>query len=83
MNPRLVAAYYESARLRVAVEDYKGAIEDYTRIIAVRPNDADAYYNRAMENYLLGHRAEVCDDLRRAKELGSMSAFKKIKDLCQ
>jgi len=51
------------------LEDYKGAIEDYTRAIKLNPNRAGTYYNRGIAKYNLGDYKEAIEDYTRAIEL--------------
>ena len=38
--------YFNSGYDKAQVKDYYGAIADYTKVIEINPNLAEAYYNR-------------------------------------
>lgn len=48
LNPRDSSVYFKSGNEKIETQDYKGAIEDYTKVIQLKPNNADAnvYLNR-------------------------------------
>ena len=49
--------------------DYKGALEDFDKLIKEEPNNAYAYYSRARTNGPLGKLQEAIDDANKAIEL--------------
>ena len=52
------------------LQDYTGAIADYTKAIEIDPNLAQAYYNRGLSKYNLQDYYGACQDARKAQELG-------------
>ena len=46
------------------------AIADYDRALALKPNDKDVYYNRALVYEALGQFKKASADARQAKVLG-------------
>ena len=40
--------WFESARAKYNINDYQGAIADYTKAISLKPDDADAYEFRGL-----------------------------------
>ena len=46
LSPNDVAAYNNRGNSKADLEDYYGAIADFTKAIELNPNDAAAYYNR-------------------------------------
>jgi tetratricopeptide (TPR) repeat protein len=50
------------------------AIDDFTAIIQAKPNEADAYKQRAEAWREMGHLDEAMKDLRRAAELDPSDA---------
>ena len=56
LDPKYSAAYHNRAIVKEMLEDYAGAIEDYSKVIALDPKDALAYYGRgkskgSLKNY--------------------------------
>ena len=44
------------------LEDYRGAVADYTKVIKIDPNRADAYYFRGLVKWdLEDYRGEIAD----------------------
>ena len=50
----------------VFFEDYKGAIDDWTQVIKINPNYANAYYYRGVIRYELGDKQGAIDDYSQA-----------------
>jgi tetratricopeptide (TPR) repeat protein len=57
------------------LEDYKGAIEDYTRAIKLNPNRAGTYYNRGIAKYNLEDYKGAIEDNDKAIELNPSNAW--------
>ncbi|WP_013325421.1 tetratricopeptide repeat protein [Gloeothece verrucosa] len=49
--------------------DYQGAIEDFTEVIRLYPNSAEAYYNRGIAYSKLGNSGAAMADYNKAVEL--------------
>jgi protein O-mannosyl-transferase len=49
------------------IKDYKGAIEQYTKSLAINPNDKEVYGRRAESYLALGNKGAADEDLARAK----------------
>jgi tetratricopeptide (TPR) repeat protein len=56
------------------LKSYEGAIQDYTRLIEMNPNLADAYYLRGQAKARLGNKENACVDWKKAAELGHTEA---------
>ncbi|MCF8277727.1 MAG: tetratricopeptide repeat protein [Flavobacteriales bacterium] len=56
------------------LKNYEAAIVDYTRVIEMNPNLADAHYNRGQAKARLGDTEKACVDWKKAAELGHMEA---------
>ncbi len=63
---RLFESGYRKSRL---LSDYGGAIESFTRVISLRPNDADAYHWRGRAKINMGDNEGALQDLRKAIQL--------------
>lgn len=54
--------YYLRGNAKIRLDDYKGAIADYTQAIRLKPDYANAYYNRGNAKGQLGqHYAAIAD----------------------
>ncbi|HXB40127.1 MAG TPA: tetratricopeptide repeat protein [Bacteroidia bacterium] len=80
LNPKYATAYYEAgmAKASIQVEDYKGAIEYFTKVIELSPELApNAYYRRGdCKNATKGMQLKgidpggACSDWKKAESLG-------------
>ena len=52
------------------LENYEAAIEDYTRVIEMNPNLAQAHYSRGQAKARMGNKESACIDWKKASELG-------------
>ncbi len=75
-------AYFNRGNAKYELEDYRGAIADYSKAIEINPNDADAYGNRGIAMIKLGQKDSGCLDLSKAGELGYFDAYDVIKEYC-
>lgn len=62
INPQDAVAYKNRGNARADLEDYPGAIADYTEAIQMNPNYVDAYYNRGNARYDLGDYEGAIED---------------------
>ena len=74
--------YYEMGRRKANLENYQGAITDYSKAIELNPRDAMAYYGRGISKIMLGQKNSGCLDLSKAGELGEWRAYDVIKNFC-
>lgn len=51
-------------------EDYKHAVEDYTKAIEIDPYNADAYYRRSRAWLYLGEEEKAKSDMKTASDIG-------------
>ena len=65
--------------------NYKQAIEDYGRVIEIKPGYAEAYYNRGFIYLKQGDNISGCRDARKACELGNCKLLEaaNTKGLCR
>ena len=82
INPNDANAYYYRGLAKSDLDDFRGAIQDFTKAIDIDPNDANAYHNRGIVKGILLDTNGACLDLKIAFGLGSMDAFKMIKEYC-
>ncbi|HCN84497.1 MAG TPA: hypothetical protein DIT07_12875 [Sphingobacteriaceae bacterium] len=64
------------------LNDYKGAIQDYTIAIKLNPKDRMAYNKRGISKIRIGDKNGGCLDLSKAGELGDASAYDMIRKYC-
>ena len=81
-DPDLAVPYYNRALARSAIEDYKEAIDDYSRAIENDPDMSNAYYNRGHIKYKTDDQEGACSDWETANELGLEIAREAIMELC-
>jgi tetratricopeptide (TPR) repeat protein len=59
------------------------AIPDLDLAIAINPNYAQAYFLRAMTHLEIGQKESVCEDLRKARNLGFQAAVQELAKHCK
>ena len=61
--------YYNKANDKAKLQDYRGAIEDYTKVIELNPNYSKAYNNRGNSKAKLQDDSGAIADYTKAIEL--------------
>jgi tetratricopeptide (TPR) repeat protein len=74
--------YLVRGRSKSNLQDYRGAIADYNKVIELNPKVAVAYYNRGLEKSKVGEKDSACLDLSKAGEL-SYDSYEAISELCK
>ncbi|RKU08352.1 hypothetical protein C6501_16620 [Candidatus Poribacteria bacterium] len=69
LNPEHVRAYYKSGRIKYNLDNYAGAIDDYTHAIKLNPEHFRAYYNRGIAKYDINDYAAAINDYTHAIKL--------------
>ncbi|MDE0401483.1 MAG: FRG domain-containing protein [Candidatus Poribacteria bacterium] len=67
--PLGVSEYIESADQAFQRAEYAEAIANYDVVISLDPADAEAYYNRGLAKYHLGHLGDAREDIQSALDL--------------
>jgi len=75
--------YFRNGNIKMASQDYKGAITDYTKAIECNPKNAMAYIGRGTAKIELKDNEGGCLDFSKAGELGLAEAYEAIKLYCQ
>jgi tetratricopeptide (TPR) repeat protein len=75
LAPNFFFAYYNMAEIFTQAQDYRAAIDAYTRAIELEPQFAEALFNRGILRLSIGETNDGLTDLRRAGELGVVQAF--------
>lgn len=78
------------ANCKQSLEDYRGAINDYDKLIEVLgklKSNIDNFYNssfyyRGICKLLVNNKEGACQDWSKAGELGEVNAYDKIKQYC-
>lgn len=73
--------YLNRGALKDKLEDYDGAIADYTQATYINEKDSDAYYNRGLANAKKGLIRTAILDWRIAAEFGNERAKQKLNEL--
>ena len=83
LSPDFTFAYYNRAEIKSMQKDYRAAILDYNEIIRRDPEFGEAYYNRGLNRLQIKDTDRGLDDLRKAGELGIISAYSIIKRMTE
>ena len=75
-------AYYYRANAKFNMKKGKEAIIDYNEAIALKPDYADAFFNRALCKQFLNDKKGMCNDLVKADALGKLNIKDMLKE-CQ
>jgi tetratricopeptide (TPR) repeat protein len=67
-NIATAETYYQRGQ-ELAGKDDKGAIEAFTKAIELKPDDADAYFNRGNAKFKLGDKKGAIDDYNQVIKL--------------
>ena len=79
LAPDFAHAYYNRGVIRAELNDFQGAIEDFSQAISLKPEFPDAYYNRGLTHIFLHQQKEGITDLSKAGEQGVFEAYSLIK----
>ena len=64
------------------LEDYQGAILDFTEAIQLNSKDEGSYHFRGLAKLKLNQKENACLDFSKAGELGDADAYEAIKSFC-
>jgi len=64
------------------LENYHGALDDYSKAIELNNDFADAYFNRGGIKYFFKDEKGACLDWNKASELGKSKAKEYILKVC-
>ena len=65
------------------LSDYRGAIQDFNKVIEINPNSSLAYFYRGITELNLSQKESGCLDLSKAGEMGYFQAYDYIKQYCK
>ena len=75
--------YYNLANVSIESNDFKSALNYYSKAIEIEQKFAEAYYNRGLTYIYLKQKDEGCTDVSIAGELGVQRAYAVIKKYCK
>lgn|GEM_PF-2747014 len=67
--------YNKSAAEKIQKKDYKGAIEDLTKVIELTPKDAGAYFGRGLTKITAGDYKGAIEDYNKSIELDPKNSW--------
>jgi Flp pilus assembly protein TadD len=68
------SAWFKSGRQKASLRDYRGAVEDYTKAVELKPDDPRFYDQRGVAKHHLKDYEGAIDDFSRAIELNPNDA---------
>lgn len=74
-------ALYNQGTLYLYQKEYQRAADYFSRALSMRPDLAEAYYNRGLANLHLGMTKQGLSDLSKAGELGILQSYSLLKRL--
>lgn len=83
LSPDFTFAYYNRAEIKSMQKDFRAAILDYNEVLRRNPEFGEAYYNRGLSRLQVKDTDRGLDDLRKAGELGIVSAYSIIKRMTE
>ncbi len=76
--PDFAFSYYNKANILTTQQDFKTAIQNYSKAIEIDQDFAEAYFNRGLTYLFTGENAKGLADLSKAGELGIYQAYNLI-----
>ena len=83
LNPKNVNAWACRAEAKLKLEDYQGAIDDFTKAIELDTKNAIAWVNRGLAKANLEDYQSAIDDYSKALKLNPYDQFKKYIYQCR
>jgi len=74
--PKSASAYHNIGIIYAELGQYQTAIDYYNEAIGLKPDYADAYYNRALVYFEIGDKNAGCRDVQKACELGNCATMR-------
>ncbi|RKQ43091.1 tetratricopeptide repeat protein [Roseivirga pacifica] len=77
------ALYYDHrARMKEAIGDYLGAVEDFTSSLDLE-QDSNIYYERGLAKINLSNKFDACKDFKKAAEMGDENGKSALEEHCK
>lgn len=83
IDSNYLMAYVGRGLVKIRIKNYRNAIKDFNMAIEIDPDYALTYRGRGVGKLKLGNKNEACLDWYKAKDLGSITAIKLIKEHCE
>lgn len=80
-NPKNWLYYRNRAAANHNNKDYQAAVDDWTQVLLLDPNNADAYFRRGVNKRSIND-ATACDDFSAAAKLGNQNGKKNYDQYC-
>ncbi len=77
----LAKIYFYRGRANMQLGNKEKALQDFDKSVQLNPSYSEAYFRRAIASHNL-EKGDVCEDLKRAREMGHSSAETLYNDLC-
>ncbi len=71
-----------SAQTKLEIRDYNGAVRDFTKVLELDAQNAQAFFGRGAAEFAQGNQIDACKDWHKALALGHKEAADMIKDAC-
>ena len=81
-NNKYLLALNNRGILNGKAGNVSGAISDFEQAIQIKPDYAEAYYNRGVALYQKGEQQRACNDWQKASSLGFKPAAQAISSYC-
>ena len=79
LSPRNVYAFFNKGNACMLQGDFTGAISCYSTALELKPDLAEAYYNRGLMYLRMGNKTMGIADLSKAGELGVLPSYNVLK----
>lgn len=79
LSPRNVYAFFNKGNACMLQGDFTGAISCYSTALELKPDLAEAYYNRGLMYLRMGNKTMGIADLSKAGELGMLPSYNVLK----
>lgn len=73
-------AHYGTALCLAALQDYRRALQEIDKAIALGYQSSWVYYEKGIIYDMLGEKTEACENWRKSLELGSLAAYEILKE---
>ena len=83
LDPDFYYSWFNVAIVRSEKKEFESAIEAYTKVLKIKPDFAEAYYNRGLNYLYLENAKKACNDFSKAGELGLSNAYEVMKVYCR
>lgn len=66
LKPEVTQSWYQRGTCRLAIKDFSGAVEDFSRVLEIEPDYRNALVSRALAYRDLGNLTQALEDLNQA-----------------